>query len=677
MRVGHYRHRDVLRQTERRAQFRAWVLVFLAALVALPTLAQSTHDSDLWFAEGEDGWGIHITQSGPNLFATWYTYDANARQTFFTVAGGSFTAPGVWQGGAIYKPTGTSIAASRYDATQFRAREPIGSAELRFTSRDRAVFNYTVGGVSRSKNIARFAFAGATSGLYPVDYTDVYFNASENGWGVSVVQRGATGFFGVLYHYDTDGEPLFYTLVATRFSVGGGAVGDLYRTRSQGSHFLSTSFMPRDIVAERVGTFALIPADNALTLDYRIGNTRAEKSVTRLISRPVNAIAASCLPESQAIDRVTRWQQDLRCVADTVAARHPDPTERGDYPQFRAALAQLGSEVAGLTDAQIATRLAAATANLRDGHTNFFPAPQNLPVRFELFADGLYAVTVPSGHAALLGRRLERMGELSAAELRRRIATLIPAENAFTVSAREAALASNREVLLGVGASEEATGITVTAVDANGRSDAFRISYSDSSPPVSVPNPLPPTLRQRNSNYWYEIDPVRRTLLFQYNVCRERPDLPMQSIANTLQPLLQSGAIDKIVVDLRFNSGGDSSVINPLGPVLLAWNGIQDPNRTKILVGTQTYSAALMNAFDFKTFTGARSFGETPGGNIDVMFGEVRSVTLPYSQRVLSFSTKRFALSSQARVLTPDQSVTWDWASYRAGVDPVLEAALR
>jgi hypothetical protein len=188
---------------------------------------------------------------------------------------------------------------------------------------------------------------------------------------------------------------------------------------------------------------------------------------------------------------------------------------------------------------------------------------------------------------------------------------------------------------------------------------------------------MPLTLRQRQLNYWYEVDVARRTLVFQYNVCQTRPDLTMQSVANAIVPLLASGAIDKVVIDVRFNGGGDSSVINPLGLALLDWPGSRDPNRLKILTGTQTYSSALTNAFQLKGFTSARSFGETPGGNTDFSFGEVRAVTLPYSQQQMQFGTKRFSLSSTSALLTPDQTIVWDWISYRAGVDPVLEAALR
>jgi hypothetical protein len=269
--------RQVPGSTQAFTRFKHLLTMFVLWVLALPALAQTPNYSDIWYTPGEEGWGLQIAHSGTTLFATWYTYDANNRQTFLTVTNGNFTNATTWSG-QIFKPTGSPFNSATYDPSRFAAGSALGTATLTFANANSASLTYTVNGITRTKNLVRFPFNNATSGSYPADATDIYFLASQAGWGLSIAQRGSTGYFGVIYHYDTDGQPLFFTLTGTS--------GQLFRTTSTGANFLSATFNPSTIAAQAVGTFNLAIGASGVTLSWTINGQTVTNSLARLLPTP-------------------------------------------------------------------------------------------------------------------------------------------------------------------------------------------------------------------------------------------------------------------------------------------------------------------------------------------------------------------------------------------------------
>ena len=72
---------------------------------------------------------------------------------------------------------------------------------------------------------ASLAFAlPASATNFSTDYTDLWFNPSESGWGVNVIQQGNT-LFATLFVYGTDQSPRWYVasgLVASSSTVFSG-----------------------------------------------------------------------------------------------------------------------------------------------------------------------------------------------------------------------------------------------------------------------------------------------------------------------------------------------------------------------------------------------------------------------------------------------------------------------
>lgn len=136
--------------------------------------------------------------------------------------------------------------------------------------------------------------------------------------------------------------------------------------------------------------------------------------------------------------------------------------------------------------------------------------------------------------------------------------------------------------------------------------------------------------------------------------------------------------VQRVVVDLRFNGGGNSEVINPLVRRLQDRPALSRHGHLYALIGPGTFSSAMMAALSFQRKLGAILVGEPLAENQN-SYGEVRVLTLPNSQVPVWYSTKFFRFdrkNKHAPPLTPDILVRRSLADVRAGRGRALEAAL-
>lgn len=113
----------------------------------------------LWWASpmgSESGWGINVTHQGDILFATWFTYDTDGRGLWLVMSNGARTAAGTYSG-TLYRTTGPPFSANPWPGGV--AVTEAGTATFSFTGAEAGTFTFTVGGLTRTKQIARQVFA--------------------------------------------------------------------------------------------------------------------------------------------------------------------------------------------------------------------------------------------------------------------------------------------------------------------------------------------------------------------------------------------------------------------------------------------------------------------------------------------------------------------------------------
>jgi hypothetical protein len=115
------------------------------------------------------------------------------------------------------------------------------------------------------------------------DFTDMWWNPNESGWGANVIQQGEI-LFVTLFVYDSSNQPIWYVAPDTGYvgSQGGGQrfTGRLYRVT--GPYFGAASFNPNTVNAVDVGTLTMtFPFVASGTLQYSVNGVNVTKSVQR------------------------------------------------------------------------------------------------------------------------------------------------------------------------------------------------------------------------------------------------------------------------------------------------------------------------------------------------------------------------------------------------------------
>jgi hypothetical protein len=246
----------------------------------------STNYSALWYRGSEDGWGVNFQQQGNILFGTWFSYDATGASTWYVMPDMRRVNDDYFEG-PIYATTGVplhQINGSR--AT--RSVTQVGTAGVQFFNANKAFFVATLNGATIFKQITIQQFStlpacdfttGSRAGA--TNYTDLWYNATEDGWGINLAQQGDI-IFATWFTYTNNGTPGWLVSDALRRTGPGTFTGPLYVT---------TGKRPQDITGtsaistvEAAGTMTLTFQDGERgTMTYTVAGTAGSKSITRQV----------------------------------------------------------------------------------------------------------------------------------------------------------------------------------------------------------------------------------------------------------------------------------------------------------------------------------------------------------------------------------------------------------
>jgi len=251
-----------------------------SSLAAPPAPKSGGPLTGLWWNESESGWGVHFAQRSGIVVATWYTYDSAGNPKWYIApnctgpsgASGSCTSP-VYQ---VNGPTFFGVAFTPIASSQV---SQAGTLTVNFADANNATMNFTVAGVTRTVAIKRQVFPVAATSPPAVDYTDLWWNAAESGWGMAITQQYGNIFL-AWYVYDASGNPFWY--VASNCVVSGSSCsGKLYRTT--GAPFGPTYDQSLVKVFEAGSVIvSFLDANNAV-LSYTVNGVTATKTITRQI----------------------------------------------------------------------------------------------------------------------------------------------------------------------------------------------------------------------------------------------------------------------------------------------------------------------------------------------------------------------------------------------------------
>ena len=237
--------------------------------------------SGLWWNPSESGWGINFVQRENVVFAAWFTYDSAGRPKWYVAPHCSLPAP-VASGScreSLYEVNGPIFFGAAFDPYTAHVSS-VGTLTLDFMDADTASMEYALEGQTRRVLIMRQALP-ISSPLPQVNYTDLWWNPAESGWGLAVTHV-SNAMFLAWYVYDEGGKPIWY--VAPNCGVnssGSGCSGTLYRTA--GPSF-GPVFDSSKVQVFAAGMVSLsFSSSNYGSLNFTVNGVSSSKSITRQV----------------------------------------------------------------------------------------------------------------------------------------------------------------------------------------------------------------------------------------------------------------------------------------------------------------------------------------------------------------------------------------------------------
>ena len=401
---------------------------------------------------------------------------------------------------------------------------------------------------------------------------------------------------------------------------------------------------------------------------------------------------------------VVAWRDDLSFVKKSLPETHAQLFHSISEPEFNASIDLLGERVPELSHQEIIVELSAIVASINDGHTrltlpmvegsDFFaghsttPTPKDpsmlfnhYPVRFYIYKDGLFVRKIAAEHSEFAGAKVIRIGRLSADDAMSEVSRVVHRDNELQLRHLMPSRLVIPEVLYALKISDSQNRVDLLLETNDGKQHTVRLL------PVARDNPVewvdsrkpavekPIYLRNPKSNFWFEYIAPQKAVYWQFNEVYDKPEESVAQFALRLTDFIANNDVNSLIVDLRFNAGGDNTLNRSLVHALIRSPKLRDPGSLFVITGRGTFSAAMMFAIDLEKQTNAIFVGEPTGAALN-HYGDSRKVQLPNSGLTIRVSTLYWQYSGpkdKRSAIEPHLPAVLSSQDYLNGRDPALE----
>lgn len=366
------------------------------------------------------------------------------------------------------------------------------------------------------------------------------------------------------------------------------------------------------------------------------------------------------------------WDEDIYYFGKNLEEKHKDVYHQYEKSKFEADLLRLRTHTSEYSESKILFELAKIIAKIGDSHTQlqFGSKVTILPIGINWFDDGIFLTRTDDTNTKYLKKKILRVNEIPIQTVIDSFRTIIAYENESQFKNQFVTYFSFFEFQKEFGfVTDDRLPIQLEG----GQEYQVELTVENQ---TEFTSPTTPLFLSNTEDYYHFVTlPEDKLIYIQYNRCREYKSNSFEKFTFEIETSINSDSeIDKVVLDLRLNGGGNSSIIRPLTTALETY--IENDRLRKediyVLISRRTFSSAVLNTIELKEKLDATLVGEPTGGAPN-HFGEIKSFRLPKSKLNVYYSTKYFSFDGFiGDSIEPDIKIEYTADHYFNGIDPIL-----
>lgn len=392
------------------------------------------------------------------------------------------------------------------------------------------------------------------------------------------------------------------------------------------------------------------------------------------------------------------WQYDLRFLQETIHESFASLFKKIKPEEFDRAVDSLFVQIPTLEDHEIVVGFARIISLFKYGHTDIsFNRPnatfRKIPLQIYLFSDGAYITGTHKKYKKALGAKIIGIEGIEIKEIFKKIEPVVPIENSSYFKAYGISYALIPEVLHAQGITSQLKDTVTVKLEKDGKQFDLAISSSTNTRfPVkygeviagkdwlsardSMHTPL--YLEQLERRYILKYLENHNTLYVRYSQVLDDTSESIQRFFKRVFDSVENKKVDKLVLDVRLNSGGNNYNNKQVIKGIIEQRKINKKGKFFVILGRRTFSAAQNLVNELDNYTEAIFVGEPTAENIN-FFGDSKRLILPKSKlrTYLSFAWWQDKPQWENRdAMAPDIPVSISFEEYHKNQDPVLEKIL-
>lgn len=185
-------------------------------------------------------------------------------------------------------------------------------------------------------------------------------------------------------------------------------------------------------------------------------------------------------------------------------------------------------------------------------------------------------------------------------------------------------------------------------------------------------------LKHPDKIYYYEYLADSKTVYVRHSAIQDDPTQDIPSFYKELFSFIENNEVEKLVLDLRANGGGNNYKNKPIVTGIIETKKINQVGKFFVVIGGQTFSACQNLVNELDNYTNAIFVGEPTGENIN-FYGDNNTVELPHSKISARLSFAWWQDKPQWEGddwLAPHLAVETSFDEYIRNDDPVITTIL-